>query len=57
LSLARVASQAVLVAGRATEAAVSSLRVQLTSAGFVEVMVLNGPSPGLDHAAAETAAA
>jgi hypothetical protein len=36
LSLARIEPQAVLVAGRATEAAVSVLRVQLTSAGFVE---------------------
>ena len=52
-----MAPRAVLVGGDAPVNSLEALADDMQSAGFVEVMVLTGPPPGLDHGAPQSSAA
>ena len=54
--VAATAPYAVLVGGETPANAVAALAGQLQSAGFAEVVVLTGPPPALELAAAQSAA-
>ena len=54
--VAATAPYAVLVGGDTPANAMAALANQLQSAGFAEVMVLTGPPPALEQAAAQSAA-
>jgi succinoglycan biosynthesis transport protein ExoP len=56
-ALAAMAQRAVLVGGELPQAAIDARAAELRAAGFVEVAVLTGPPPRLDHSASRPVAA
>ena len=55
--MVRLAPRAVMVAGDAADSAITALRDQMLTIGFVDVAVMTGAPPPLEQTAAGVAAA